>query len=150
MNRSRVEFAWIRPAFLCWVVLCAIFQVSVLSQAPEPAQDVAQAAAGREIFHTYCASCHGTSATGNGPVAESMRRTPPDLTGLALANGGLFPAERLRRIVDGREVEAHGVRDMPVWGDAFKAVNGGHSEEAVRARIEAVLKYLASIQRRRA
>jgi hypothetical protein len=79
-----------------------------------------------------------------------MRRSPPDLTGLALANGGLFPTERVGRIVDGRDVESHGDRDMPVWGDAFKAMSGGHSEEAVRARIKAIVDYLVSIQRRQA
>ena len=78
-----------------------------------------------------------------------MRRMPPDITGLALANGGLFPTERVGRIIDGRDVESHGDRDMPVWGDAFKAARGGGSEEAVRARIASILKYLASIQRQR-
>jgi hypothetical protein len=77
-----------------------------------------------------------------------MRRTPPDITGIALANGGIFPTDRIRRIIDGREVEAHGDRNMPVWGDAFKAVRGGHSEESVRARIESIVEYLKSIQRR--
>jgi len=105
---------------------------------------------GRTVFNTYCASCHGTSGNGAGPLATMMRRQPPDITGLAIANGGVFPAERMRRVIDGREVEAHGNREMPVWGDAFKSIRGGHSEEAVRARIEAVLQYLESIQRRRA
>ena len=58
--------------------------------------------------------------------------------------------ERVRRIIDGREVEAHGDREMPVWGDAFKALRGGRSEEDVRARIAAILDYLASIQKLRA
>jgi mono/diheme cytochrome c family protein len=105
---------------------------------------------GRELFNTYCASCHGVTGAGNGPAAASLRRRPPDLSGLALANGGIFPAERLRRIIDGREVEAHGDRAMPVWGDAFKTLRGGHSEEAVRARIAAILKHLAAMQRRQA
>jgi hypothetical protein len=79
-----------------------------------------------------------------------MRRPPPDITGVAMANGGMFPTERLRRIIDGREIDAHGNRDMPVWGDAFKAMRGGHSEEAVRARINSILQYLEGIQRHRA
>lgn len=150
MNCSRTGGKTRTLAAVCWV-LCGALQISAVFQAPARAQaPAAPAESGREVFLIYCASCHGTSATGNGPVAASMRRVPPDLTGLALANGGLFPAERMRRIIDGREVDAHGVRDMPVWGDAFKAVKGGHSEEAVRARIESVLQFLASIQRLRA
>ena len=56
---------------------------------------------------------------------------------------------RLRRIVDGREVEAHGNRDMPVWGVTFKTTGQGSSEATARARIDAIVEYLASIQRRR-
>jgi mono/diheme cytochrome c family protein len=117
--------------------------VSRPSQAAQPAED------GQQLFNTYCASCHGVTGVGNGPAAMSMRRKPPDITGLALANGGMFPAERMRRIIDGREIEAHGNRDMPVWGDAFKAIRGGYSEESVRARIGLIVEYLASIQRQR-
>ena len=105
--------------------------------------------AGRRLFNTYCASCHGTTGIGNGPVSAFLRRTPPDITGLSLANGGVFPNERLGRIIDGREIKAHGNRDMPVWGDAFKAMPGGYSEESVKARIMAVLVYLRSIERHR-
>jgi len=128
------------------VVACAsLAQASVEGRASGA---VGQTMTGGELFQTYCASCHGSTGTGNGPMAAALRRTPPDITGLALANGGVFPADRMRRIIDGREVGSHGDREMPVWGDAFKAISGGHSDEAVRARIAAVLEYLASIQRR--
>ena len=139
---------------LLWTTSCAMVPSLVaLTSAPVRAradQEAVKQIDGRELFNTYCASCHGASGVGNGPAAASMRRTPPDITGLASANGGVFPVERARRIVDGREVEAHGDRDMPVWGDAFKALQGSRSEEDVRARIGAILDYLASIQRRRA
>jgi mono/diheme cytochrome c family protein len=111
--------------------------------------DVDSAPDGRVLFETHCASCHGRAATGDGPAAAALRRRPPDLTGMALANGNVFPAERLRRIVDGREVEAHGNRDMPVWGVTFKTTGQGSSEATARARIDAIVEYLASIQRRR-
>ena len=102
---------------------------------------------GSRLFRTYCASCHGITARGNGPLAESLlRHTPPDLTTYAARNGGVFPTERLRRIIDGRDVPTHGDRDMPVWGDAFKALPGGSSDEAIAARIAAILRYLEGIQ----
>jgi mono/diheme cytochrome c family protein len=104
---------------------------------------------GRRLYNTYCASCHGTTGVGNGPVAPFMRRPPPDITNMAAANGGMFPTERVRRIVDGREVEAHGDREMPVWGDAFKVATGQRAEQ-VRARIDAIVSYLSSIQKHRA
>src|SRR5262245_10354056 len=83
-------------------------------QASPPAQPTRDVAQGRELFAKYCASCHGAGGTGNGPAAAAMRRSPPDLTGLALANGGVFPVERVGRIVDGRDVESDGDREMQV------------------------------------
>jgi mono/diheme cytochrome c family protein len=131
--------------FACVLAFRAAASPSAASgQAPPDLSD------GRTLFNTYCASCHGTSATGSGPLAPALRHVPPDLTGLALANGGVFPSDRLRRIVDGREVQSHGNREMPVWGDAFKSIRGGYTEDAVQARIAAILKYLETIQRRRA
>lgn len=105
---------------------------------------------GRELFTTYCASCHGLDASGNGPLARALRHAPPDLTVLSAKNGGMFPAARARRIVEGRDVESHGDRDMPVWGDAFKSTSEGRSSESANARIDAVVGYLESIQRRAA
>jgi mono/diheme cytochrome c family protein len=104
--------------------------------------------AGSVLFRTYCASCHGSDARGSGPVAAQMRRLPPDLTQFAARNGGTFPSERLRRIVDGRDVAAHGDRDMPVWGDAFRRSTNGLSEREVQERIGAIVGYLERIQER--
>lgn len=39
-----------------------------------------------------------------------------DVTTYAARNGGVCPSERLRRIIDGRDVPAHGEPEMPVWG----------------------------------
>jgi mono/diheme cytochrome c family protein len=147
MFLARVNGGRIRIAAMCLVLLVGVIQFAPRSHAWTAQQD-APAPDGRELFRTYCASCHGAAGAGNGPVAASMRRTPPDITGIALANGGVFPTDRMRRIIDGRDIEAHGDRDMPVWGDAFKAVRGGRSEESVRERLASILQYLISIQRR--
>ena len=105
---------------------------------------------GAELFTTYCASCHGTEGTGNGPLARALRHEPANLTEIARKNGGVFPAARVRRIVEGRDVEAHGDRDMPVWGDAFTMTRDGRSRESADARIAAIVAYLESIQHREA
>ena len=109
--------------------------------------DTARIAEGRTLFVTYCSPCHGRSGHGDGPVGENLRVLPADLTQLANRNGGAFVSAKIQRIIDGRDVRAHGHIDMPVWGDAFKR-REGLSEEAVRARIEAIVRYLASIQER--
>lgn len=105
---------------------------------------------GAELFRTYCASCHGTTATGRGPATGSLRHTPPDITLLSKKNGGLFPAARVRRIIEGRDVESHGDRDMPIWGDAFRPTREGRTQGKADARIAAIVRYLESIQQREA
>ena len=100
---------------------------------------------GAEVFRQHCATCHGVSGQGNGPMAIHLRKTPPDLTQFAKRNGGVFPSERVRQIIDGRDVPSHGDRSMPVWGDTFKREA---SDAAAEARIAALVRYLRSIQER--
>jgi mono/diheme cytochrome c family protein len=103
---------------------------------------------GARLYRQHCASCHGPSGQGNGPLALQMRRTPPDLTRFATRNGGVFPGERVRRIIDGRDVPSHGDRDMPVWGVTFKRASPDASDDAANARINALVRFLQSIQER--
>jgi mono/diheme cytochrome c family protein len=106
--------------------------------------------AGSQLFRTYCASCHGANARGNGPLADTLRRMPPDLTKFTARNGGVFPSERVHRIIDGREVRAHGDTEMPIWGDAFKSTRDGLTPASAKARIDAIVAYLEAIQERAA
>ena len=112
---------------------------------PSPAEVKARAA-GRALYLEHCASCHGSAAGGNGPAADSLRRRPTDLTDFSRTNGGVFPSERLRQIIDGRGVGSHGSFEMPVWGSVFKATAG--SEQAARERVDAIVSFLKSIQAR--
>jgi mono/diheme cytochrome c family protein len=120
--------------------------------AAEPGRSAGQgtdAPSGSTLFTTYCASCHGQSGRGNGAVAIFLRVPPADLTQIATRNKGTFPEERVYQIIDGRQiVKPHGESQMPVWGDAFAKSMAGGSEDAVAARIRALVKYLASIQKR--
>jgi mono/diheme cytochrome c family protein len=116
-----------------------------LQEPSSPPQD-----RGARLFRTYCASCHGSTARGDGPVAPELRRSPPDLTRFTENNGGVFPTNRVFDIIDGRDVRAHGDRDMPVWGDAFRTGPDGLTDEAVKTRIDAIAAYLRAIQRREA
>jgi mono/diheme cytochrome c family protein len=104
--------------------------------------------AGAQAFRSYCASCHGASGRGNGPMADQLRRQPPDLTKFTTRNGGVFPSERVARIIDGRDVPAHGDREMPVWGDAFRTTREGLSADEIKARIAAIVRYLQAMQER--
>jgi len=100
---------------------------------------------GAQLFRTYCASCHGARAKGDGPVAIAMKVPPPDLTLIATRNHGVFPAERVRQIVQGKGPAAHGERTMPVWGDVFaRHVTGPPSD----ALVDALVRYLDGVQQR--
>ena len=104
---------------------------------------------GAELFKTYCASCHGTSARGDGPLAASMRRTPSNLTEIATRHKGAYPKELVFKIIDGRQrVAGHGGPDMPVWGDAFMRTSDNPNEDSVRDRIQALVDYLETVQAR--
>jgi mono/diheme cytochrome c family protein len=120
--------------------------VAQLESLQEPSS--ASGGLGARLFSTHCATCHGRDARGDGPLAGQLRRPPPDLTKYAENNGGVFPSERLLRIVDGRDVRSHGDRDMPVWGDAFRSMPRGLTEDEARARVAAIVSYLRTIQQR--
>jgi mono/diheme cytochrome c family protein len=103
---------------------------------------------GAQLFRTYCASCHGVAGRGDGPLVAQLRTMPPDLTSFTRRNAGVFPSERVYRIIDGRDVPAHGDREMPVWGDAFRAPRSGMSRADADARIQALVRFLEAIQER--
>lgn len=104
---------------------------------------------GAALYRTYCASCHGVDATGDGPIAEHLRVRPTDLTQISKRNEGRFPTEQIHKIVDGRQpVRGHGGGDMPVWGDAFKNAIDRTDDAAVQAKLAALVDYLESIQKK--
>ncbi|MEO1538057.1 MAG: cytochrome c [Pseudomonadota bacterium] len=80
---------------------------------PAVAQDVEE---GEMTFLDHCAGCHGVTARGDGPLATLMTTPPPDLTELAMREGGAFPLARVVQRIDGTtEVQAHG-GPMPIFG----------------------------------
>ena len=107
-----------------------------------------------------CASCHGVSGKGDGPVAKSIKKAPADLTKLSQGNNGVFPVSRISDVIDGRvEVEIHGTRDMPVWGKIYTPSWGSMMSSAppfyaskevvealIRVRILALVEYISTLQ----
>src|SRR6185295_4532355 len=79
---------------------------------------------GPALYQAYCATCHGTDARGGGPMAESLKVAPADLTRIAARNAGVFPLARVSNIISGEEhlPRGHGNRTMPVWGPIFSRV----------------------------
>jgi mono/diheme cytochrome c family protein len=51
-----------------------------LAVAPIAAHAAGDAAKGKVLFETNCASCHGTSGKGDGPVGAALQPPPRDFT----------------------------------------------------------------------
>ena len=120
---------------------------TVTAQPPAPAANQTTRFVGSDLFQNYCVTCHGKSGRGDGVLADMLKKRPPDLTQFARTNGGVFPSELVRKIIDGRQpVSGHGGKDMPVWGDAFQSASGGSGETAVQERIDALVRHIESLQ----
>jgi len=118
----------------------------VSAQGKKAAPESQYVAKGRRLFNQYCATCHGTTAKGEGPVAAALKVGPPDLTAIQ-QTGEKFPFYRVQTKIDGeKEVTAHGPSKMPVWGTVFKRTSG---ELQRHADVYALVKYIESIQRLR-
>ena len=106
-----------------------------------------QGYSGAQLYQRFCASCHGAHAEGNGPVAAFFKIMPPNLTQLARRNGGQFPAEGVRKSIDGRaDIRPHGTREMPVWGLEFAAATGTTGQADGMTLVDRLVDYLRSIQ----
>jgi mono/diheme cytochrome c family protein len=123
--------------------------VLVLGLAPPvAAQDAVQ---GEALFGFYCATCHGASASGNGPMSPSLVVAPANLTRLAVDNDGVFPTERVIMRIDGRDpLVSHGSM-MPVYGDFFEGTDVATKAETgqpimTSQPIVDLLAYLQSLQ----
>ena len=104
---------------------------------------------GADLYQFYCSSCHGPTGRGGSPPADTVP-PPPDLTGLARANGGVFPRDRVRSTITfgkgGGEIRAHGTVDMPVWGTIFHGLEP--SDGMTETRIENLVNFVETLQDR--
>ena len=141
---------------VCSVTAIAVIVFAGIASAQSEGTDV-----GRAEYFSSCASCHGADAKGGGPVGPVLKQRPADLTLLAKKNGGVFPFDRIYRVIDGREeISGHGSRDMPIWGyrfvppsnknlklaDDFIYSPPASAEGVIHGRILAVIDYLNRVQ----
>ena len=133
-------------------VLKLIFILGAALSVAQPAlsadNDVAE---GHKYFVRYCASCHGTDALGDGPVAKSLATPPANLRKLGDKYGMPLPAHRIAELIDGRDTaRAHGSHGMPVWGEKLYELGHGEKGEAgISDVIAKLIAYLNTIQDRR-
>ncbi len=104
---------------------------------------------GAELYALNCSNCHGIYGEGDGAVTPDLSVVLLDLRYMAARNGGVFPADFVRQIIDGRESRAaHGPAGMPVWGAEFSRGEGtsDKAQERVTDKIDAIVEFLASLQ----
>lgn len=117
-------------------------------------EDLGTQSIGKMEFQKNCASCHGMSGKGDGPLLEFLKQTPPDLTVLSKNNGGVYPQDKVYAwIRDPQRIRAHGTEEMPVWGDRYsKEIIEKYGPDyygpgsSVQERILELVFYLGTIQ----
>jgi hypothetical protein len=99
--------------------------------------------AGAELYHRYCASCHGINGTGDGPAAQWLEPRPA-----SLRQSTLDLAALVERIDGRREVPGHGSSDMPVWGKVFSEMLVAEPKERAitRLRVQAIAEHVRSLR----
>jgi mono/diheme cytochrome c family protein len=104
---------------------------------------------GAQLYQRFCASCHGEKGYGDGPVSQSFTVMVPDLTRIAKRQNGVYPEEKVRQIIDGRQLmRAHGSRTMPVWGYEFQSQNDATESGAKKTSVivQRLADYVRSMQ----
>jgi mono/diheme cytochrome c family protein len=131
-----------------WIVAVALTLVA----SSGGAQESPAAQRGHNLYEQFCMDCHGMKGIGDGVLAEDLKVAPADLTTIAARRKGVFPDVEIREIIDGRRrVRAHGPLNMPLWGKQFgisTASPGGPHEAETRDKINALVDYLKTIQRK--
>jgi hypothetical protein len=127
----------------------AFYQPFTWAQSQPPNQEsvrLIDSIQGPALYKAYCAVCHGSDGKGGGPMAQSLKIRPSDLTRISARNGGSFPLARISKIISGEEQvpAAHGTREMPLWGPIFSQV--AWDMDLGRVRVDNLARHLRDMQ----
>ena len=131
--------------FCLSAVLLAVAQKQEQEKTTSPSRNSIE---GPKIFRHYCAACHGADGRGHGPASLALKHAVSDLTLISQRNGGKFPYEHVKEIIEGKQPGplAHGDREMPIWGPIFHEVES--DQDWGEVRLDAIMKYIESIQQK--
>src|SRR5215475_9609170 len=135
-----------KAAALSILVAMILLALALVAQA----QQTEIIAGGELEYQRNCAVCHGVDGRGDGMMKKYLTLPPANLRQLAKNNGGKFPFWEVYAKIDGqREVRGHGTREMPIWGERFRAEAGSEGKSALTqaaGRILTLTYYLEHIQ----
>src|SRR6478609_10609523 len=134
--------------FTAALIMAGALAFGVRAQEPIPREPALQkTTVGSELYRFYCSNCHGQDAKGR-PATAATNQPAPNLTVLAMNNGGVFPREAVRDVITsgGPRHGAHGTPDMPVWGTIFRAFEP--NDTMVSVRIDNLVHHLETLQLR--
>ena len=131
-------------------ILAAILGLGMVNVAPAVAQQDGAGASdlGERLYMSYCATCHGETALGAGPLGKLLTVEVPGITKLSANNHGDFPMLQVIHIIDGRTgMRAH-EGPMPFFGELFFSEDFGPygAEAFIRGQTLSLALYLESIQ----
>ena len=141
-----------------WATIIAGLGMFLTISSAQALDEAVQLKLGENEYLSSCASCHGVNAKGAGPVAKVLTTKPADLTLITKKFNGQFPAERIYKVIDGRDfymIDPHGDTQMPVWGYRYMSEVDKRASEVphdlntqaiVFGRIMSLVGYLESIQ----
>ena len=75
---------------LCVGTICALSFASGQKAEDTESVRLISSIQGPQLYDAYCAVCHGKDGKGTGPMAKSLKPVTPDLTRIAMRNGGDF------------------------------------------------------------
>jgi mono/diheme cytochrome c family protein len=143
MQRTRMAAAALGAIAAVGAILLVAFAAPAIDEIP-----VTYIPSGESMYKQYCAACHGSDATGDGPAAFTLKTPPADLTTLTVRNMGIFPRAYVENILRfGPGLKAHGSSEMPTWGSIFQLIEN-NNENAVSQRIKNLTDYIASLQKK--
>jgi mono/diheme cytochrome c family protein len=103
---------------------------------------------GAYLYRTFCATCHGETGKGDGPVADIADRRPSDLTVLTRNNGGTYPRDRVISVLENvAPLPGHEPPAMPNWRNVLKTTEGS-DERVIRKRLEALADHVGTLQQK--
>jgi mono/diheme cytochrome c family protein len=137
-----------------WTSMAVAAGIFMLALAPgieaqkiknEPIQRI-DSISGAATFKAYCTVCHGIGGKGDGPAAKALKVPPADLTKIAARHNGKFPATAVKMTIRGEaDLPAHGTREMPMWGMAFRSIDDASTTEL---RLANLVSYIEAMQQK--